>query len=310
MTRLDARAGAAVAVLAAAISGVAVYSNGLGVRLFPDATLYTTLKNALVGVLVLAPVALLPGVRRELRGLDRRRRAWLAGLALVGGSVPYVLFFEGLRQTTPATGAVLNHLQFAVVALLAVPLLRERVTAAMWLGLAALLVGTVLGTNVGALRWNAGAGLVLASTVLFGAGFVLARHLLRDLSVSTVMAARMTAGSAVLLAYSAATGRLAAVGHLTGLQWRFVLVNGLVLLAFTAATLLAIRLAQVTTVMAIAMAAPAITLLLQEAAGRAPRLAPADLAGLALTLAAVAVVLAAGVRAEAVRRAPSRAAPA
>ena len=302
--RLDARAGAAAAVLAAAISGLAVFSNGLGVRLFPDATLYTTLKNAVVGVLVLAPVALLPRARRELGRLDGRRWAWLGALALVGGSVPYVLFFEGLRQTTPATGAVLNHLQFVVVALLAVPLLRERVTPPMWLGLVALLGGTVLGTNVGALRWNTGAGLVLASTALFGAGFVLARRLLRDLSVSTVMVAKMTAGSAVLLAYSGATGRLAAVAHLTGLQWRFVLMNGAVLLAFTATTLLAIRLAQVTTVMAIGMAAPAVTLLLQAAAGRAVGLASADEAGLALTLAAVAIVLVAGLRAE---KAPSTA---
>jgi hypothetical protein len=37
------------------------------------------------------------------------------------------------------------------------------------------------------------------------------------------MAAKMTAGSAVLVAYSGVTGRLVAVAHLTGLQWRFVL---------------------------------------------------------------------------------------
>ena len=306
----DARAGYAAAALAAAVSGFAVFFNGYGVRLFADATLYTTLKNAVAGVLVLAPLALLPAVRRELRGLGRGQWAWLGALALVGGSVPYVLFFEGLRQTTPATGAVLNHLQFAVVALLAVPLLRERVTPAMWLGLAALVAGALLGTDVGALRWNAGAAPVLASTVLFGAGFVLARHLLGGLSTSTVMAAKMTAGSAVLVAYSTATGRLGAIAHLSGVQWRFVLVSGLILLAFTAATLVAIRHAQVTSVMAIGMAAPAVTLALQEGAGRAVRLAPADAGALALTVAAVLLVLAAGWRAETASTPPRRLLPA
>jgi hypothetical protein len=48
-------------------------------------------------------------------------------------------------------------------------------------------------------------------------------HVRHGLSVSTVMAAKMTAGSAVLVAYSGVTGRLVAVAHLTGLQWRFVL---------------------------------------------------------------------------------------
>jgi drug/metabolite transporter (DMT)-like permease len=296
--RRDARLGYAAAALAAAVSGFAVFFNAYGVRLFADATLYTTLKNAVVGVLVLAPLAVLPAARRELRGLRRRQWAWLGALALVGGSVPYVLFFEGLRQTTPATGAVLNHLQFAVVALLAVPLLRERVTPAMWLGLAALLAGALLGTDVGALRWNGGAALVLVSTVLFGAGFVLARHLLRDLSTSTVIAAKMTAGSAVLIAWSAATGRLGTVAHLGGMQWRFVLASGLILLAFTVATLVAIRHAQVTSVTAIGMAAPAVTFVLQEAAGHAGRLAPADVGALALTVSAVLLVLAAGLRAE------------
>jgi drug/metabolite transporter (DMT)-like permease len=304
------RLGCAAAVLAAAVSGLAIFYNGFGVRLFSDATLYTTLKNAVAGGLVLAPVALLPGVRRELARLGRGQWAWLAALSLVGGSVPYVLFFEGLRQTTPATGAVLNHLQFAVVALLAVPLLRERVTPVMWLGLAALLAGAMLGTDTGALRWNRGAGLILVSTVLFGAGFVLARHLLRDLSTSTVMAAKMTAGSAVLLAYSGATGRLGAVAHLSELQWRFVLVSGVILLAFTAATLVAVKHVPVTTVIAIGMTAPAITLLLQEAAGRAVRLAPADVAGLVLTLLAVTVVLAAGARAEVAAGASRRPLPA
>jgi drug/metabolite transporter (DMT)-like permease len=296
--RRDARVGCAAAVMAAAVSGVAVFVNGYGVRLFADATLYTTLKNAVVGLLVLAPLALLPGVRRELAHLRRGQWAGLAVLALVGGSVPYVLFFEGLRQTTPATGAVLNHLQFAVVALLAVPLLRERVTHAMWLGLAALLVGALVGTDLGALRWNGGAALVAASTVLFGAGFVLARRLLRDLSTSTVMAAKMTAGSAALVAYCAATGRLGAVAHLGGPQWSFVLVTGAILLLFTTATLVAIAHVQVTSVVAIGMAAPVVTLALQEAAGRAATLAPAAAAGLALTAAAALVVLAAGMRAE------------
>jgi drug/metabolite transporter (DMT)-like permease len=228
---------------------------------------------------------------------------------LVGGSVPYVLFFEGLRQTTPATGAVLNHLQFAVVALLAVPLLRERVTPAMWLGLAALLAGALAGTDVGALRWNGGAARVAASTVLFGAGFVLARHLLRDLSTSTVMAAKMTAGSAALVAYCAATGRLGAVAHLSGAEWGFVLVTGAILLLFTAATLIALRHVQVTAVAAIGMAAPAVTLALQGAAGKAAGLAPVAAWGLALTVAAALLVLAAGMRAEAARP-PRRPVPA
>jgi hypothetical protein len=78
----------------------------------------------------------------------------------------------------------------------------------------------------------------------------------------------------------------------------FVLVTGAVLLLFTTATLIAITHVQVTTVVAIGMAAPAVTLALQEAAGHAAALAPAAAGGLALTVAAALLVLAAGTRAE------------
>jgi drug/metabolite transporter (DMT)-like permease len=84
--RPDPRFGYGMAVLAAAVSGFAVFYNSVGVQLFRDATLYTTLKNAVVGVLVLAPVALLPGVRGELSQLSTRQWFWLGALAFIGGS--------------------------------------------------------------------------------------------------------------------------------------------------------------------------------------------------------------------------------
>ena len=43
----------------------------------------------------------------------------------------------------------------------------------------------------------------------------------------------MTLGSVLLFAYLAATGRLGGVTQLSPIQWGFVLVTGLILLAFT-----------------------------------------------------------------------------
>src|SRR5512132_2495244 len=91
--------GIALAFVAALISGVAIFVNGRGVKHFGDATVYTTAKNAVAGLLLLALAA---GIRTPagMRASLAPRR-WLAYLvvAVVGGSVPFVLFFEGLARS-------------------------------------------------------------------------------------------------------------------------------------------------------------------------------------------------------------------
>jgi drug/metabolite transporter (DMT)-like permease len=285
-----------LAALAAAISGVSVYVNTLGVQSFSDPILYTTLKDGFVGLALLLPLAVSRSWRADYRRLDRRTWGWMVALALTGGSLPFALFFTGLQMTTAATGALLNHFQFVLVAVFAALFLKETLRPGMWAGFAVLLLGTVLGTNLGALAWNEGAWLVAASTILFAIDFVIAKHLLRGLATLTVMTARMTLGTAMLLLYVIASGRLDQVARLGPTQWQFVVVTGLILLAFTTTTFTAIRFASVSAVMAIGAAAPIITALLQVAISGRLSIAASDVAGLAVTLLAAGAVIVLGVR--------------
>lgn len=287
------------AVLNAVVSGIAIYVNSLGVKLFSDSTLYTTLKNTVVGIALLVPVIALARCRAELRGLSIRRWGWLLALALIGGSVPYLLFFRGLQLTTPVTSSLLNHAQFLLVAVLALLFLRERVGLLVWGALAVLFVGVSLGANLNALRWNEGTILVAISSLLFAAGVVLAKHLLRDLSTETVMAAKMTLGSVVLLGYVGATGRLGAIAALSGAQWGFVVVTGLILLAFTVTAFVALRHITATAATAIPVASPLITTGLVAAGSGALTVRPIDLLGLAVMLVAAAAIVFAGWRRDA-----------
>ncbi len=290
--------GYAFAALAAAISGISVYVNSLGVRSFSDPILYTALKDGFLGLVLLIPLAFSSGWRAEYQRLDRKTWAWMIALALTGGSVPFALFFSGLQLTTAATGALVNHFQFVLVALFAVVFLKERIRPAMWAGFGVLLVGTLLGTDLHTLDWNVGAWLVAASTVLFAIDFVIAKHLLRGLATLTVMTARMTIGTAMLLAYVIASGRLAPVAQLNTAQWTFVVVTGLILLLFTATTFTAIRHASVSSVLAIGTAAPVITTIIQVMATGRLALNLTDAAGLIITTVAVPAIIVIGVRHE------------
>lgn len=301
--------GYAFAILAAVISGVSVYVNSLGVKTFSDPVLYTALKDGVVGVILLLPLVVSTGWPAEYRKLTRRTWAWMIALAASGGSIPFALFFSGLKLTTAATGAVLNHFQFVLVAIFAVIFLKERIRPALWAGFAVLLMGTMIGTNLGALNWNEGAWLILASTVLFAIDFVIAKHLLRGLSTLMVMTARMTLGTAMLFAYLAAIGHLGVVTHLKTAQWQFVLVTGLILLAYVACTFTAIRHASVSAVLAIGAASPIITTLLQVGATGKFKLAAADTLGLLVLAASVVVILIIGIRQDS-RTAPTASAAA
>ena len=109
------RAGLVLALVTATVSAFSVYVNGMAVRLFDSATVYTTGKN-LIAAMFLGLVAALVAQRSPAVG-DRRFRPrgaqqWLglAAVGVVGGSVPFVLFFEGLSRasSSPYSQAVME----------------------------------------------------------------------------------------------------------------------------------------------------------------------------------------------------------
>jgi drug/metabolite transporter (DMT)-like permease len=294
---LDPRIGYGFAGLNAVISGVAIYVNSLGVKLFPSAALYTTLKNTVVGVALLLPLLLVAERRAEWKRLSKPQWGLLLLLAVIGGSVPYVLFFTGLRLGTPVTSSLLNHAQFVVVAVLAFFLLRERGGFFVWLALAVLFIGTVWGLSITGLHWSLGDTLVALSTILFAGGVVLAKYLLQGLSTLTVMTAKMSIGALLLVAYIGFTGQAGTISKLSPAQWEFALITGLILLAFTVTAFLALRYASATVATAIPVAAPLITTALVLIAPQAG-LKPSPAVGLVLMAVAILALVVVGSRRE------------
>jgi drug/metabolite transporter (DMT)-like permease len=208
-----------------------------------------------------------------------------------------VLFFTGLKMSSPVTSSLLNHAQFVVVAVLAFFLLRERAGIIVWLALPVLFIGTLWGTSVTGLHWGMGDTLVALSTLLFAGGVVLAKYLLQGLSTLTVMTAKMSIGSLLLVIYIGLTGQASAIFKLSPAQWEFALITGLILLAFTVTAFLALRYASATVATAIPAAAPLITTALVLIAPQAG-LKPSPVFGLVLMALAILVLAIMGGRRE------------
>lgn len=285
------------ALLSMVISGVAIYVNSVAVKGFPDSTLYTALKNAVAGLALVIAFVASRQRRVELRALGRKERVLLAVVAVIGGSVPYALYFRGLALSTPVTASVIDHAQFLIVALAALVFLGERLGAGVWVSLAVLFAGLSAGVAADAVRLDAGVPYLAVGTVLFAADFALMKYLLRRLPPFTVMVAKLGLGSALLLVFVAATGRIVLVAGLSPAQWGYVVLTGLVLLSFTAASLVGLRHASATAVTAIPAGAPLVTTLL-VLVSHGGSLPPARVAGLLLVLLALVGLFVLGRRRE------------
>lgn len=246
------RLGLVLALCTAGVSAVSVYLNASAVRAFGDATVYTTAKNLVAAVLLAVLAGTVAAGRRE-RGGSLSGRQWLglAAVGVVGGSVPFVLFFEGLARASSPQAAFLQKTLVVWVAVLAVLLLRERVGWPHLAAIGLLVVGQVGLASAGAFPFDAGAAMILAATLLWSVEVVLVKRLLADLSSWTLAVARMGLGSLVLLGWLAATGRLGDLVALTGLQVQWLATTGVLLTAYVALWFAALARAQAVDVTAV-----------------------------------------------------------
>jgi drug/metabolite transporter (DMT)-like permease len=298
------RAGLVLAGVAAVISGVAVFVNSYGLKAVGDATVYTTGKNLVSAVALLVVVA---AVARSASAPVLQRpttRAHWLGLAVVGtfgGCVAFVLFFEGLARSSSVHAAFLQKTLVVWVALLAVPLLKERVGALQAGAIVLLVVGQAMsGESLGEVQdsvaatlqmpFGKGEALVLAAALIWSVEVVVAKRLLADLSSWTVALTRMVMGSVLLVGWVTVKGDLHQLVSLSAVQWRWVLVTGAILAAYVSTWFAALARAQAVDVTAVLVAAAIITALLNTLWKHQP-IGP-QLTGLAVVALGAAVVAA------------------
>ena len=255
--------GVGLAFVVALISGLSVFVNGFAVKQVPDAAVYTTLKNGVAAVILIA-LALLLVRRSEIRALDRRAWAGMTVIGVIGGSVPFLLFFSGLAIASAPSAAFIHKTLFVWVVLLAVPFLGERLGAFPLAAFGVLLVGQALATPPTGLSWGAGETMILAATLMWAIEVIVARRLLvRDVPSPVLGAARLGIGLVVLVGYLAVTGRLTIVAGLTATQWAWALGTGALLAAYVGTWLAALRRAEASVVASVLVIGAPITVVLQ-----------------------------------------------
>lgn len=262
------RFGLALAGVTAIISGVSVFVNGSAVRAFDDPVVFTTLKNGVAAVVLLS------------LALTAARAPWSAGprtwiglvaLGVIGGSVPFILFFTGLSEVTAPGAAVIHKTLFVWVALLAVVFLRERIGALQVAALVILLASQLLIQSPAGVGWGSGETMIAIATVFWAVEVIVAKRLLADTPAPVAAAARMGFGLLVLVGFLAVTGGLSGMGAMSAEQWAWVLGTGLLLSGYVATWYAALKRAPASAVTAVLTLGAPITAALQlVSAGQLP----------------------------------------
>lgn len=206
--------GLALIILTAVISGFSIFINKYGVAM-SGPCVFAFLKNAAVALVFTGLILFLKDFSAWQR-LTKKQWLWLMLIGIIGGGIPFLLFFSGLSQTGAAQSSLIHKTMFIYVALLAMVFLKEKLNKNILLGALLLLAGNLALLKGLKLTFGYGELLIFGATLFWAIESIMAKYLLRDLPPKIVIWGRMFFGSILILGYLAASGQ---AGQILSVSW-------------------------------------------------------------------------------------------
>lgn len=237
---IENKNGLLLVLFTAIISGFSIFINSIGVKEF-DSSIFTFLKNMVVAVLLIAIIMGI-GSFSELKLLKKKHWLQLVGIGLIGGSIPFLLFFRGLQLITGTTSAFLHKTIFIYVTIFALLFLKERLTKGLFIGSLLLLTGNYLLIKPD-FAISVGHFLIFLAVLFWAAENTFAKYVMmqkenskeQEISGTIVAFGRMFFGSIFILIFLLVTNKIQLLSKLTAqhLLWIGLTSIFLVLYVFT-----------------------------------------------------------------------------
>ena len=256
------RKGLLLVFLTAIISGISIFVNKFGVSGI-DSTVFTFTKNLIVGLLLLGIILGLNQFK-NLKVLEKKDWLYLLVVGLIGGAIPFVLFFRGLQLTNSAAGSFVHKLMFVFVAVFAVIFLKEKISKKIWIPATALIMGNFFLLNISSFSLDLGIVLVLVAALFWSAENVLSKRLLdkQRLEPKVLAFGRLFFGSVFIMTYLVFTGKFSLVYGLSWTQFSWILITVPFLLMYVLTWYSGLKHVKVTTATSILLLGSPITALL------------------------------------------------
>jgi len=214
----------------AIISGFSIFINKFGVSVV-NPYIFTWLKNLTVALL-LTGIFLALKDWKTLKKLTKKQWFLLVTIGLVGGSIPFLLFFKGLSLTTASQGAFWHKTMFIYVAFLATIFLKEKIDKKFLFGGFLLILGNLFLLKKLPLSFNQGDFLVFLATLFWAIENTISKYVLRDLQGKTVAWGRMFFGTLFIFIFLLISGQLSLLSDLNLFQINWVIITSITLFAY------------------------------------------------------------------------------
>jgi drug/metabolite transporter (DMT)-like permease len=249
-----------LAIITAFISGVSNFVNKIAVSTIKPPLVFTAEKNAIVGILIIA-VLIVTWKWKKIFSLSKKQILYLVLIGIIGGSLPFYLFFTGLSMIPAINGALIHKTLVLWVAILAIPFLKEKISKLQILAVLLLFSSNFIIGGFTSLQLSRGEFYVLIATILWAVENILAKKILPRVDPDIVVAARMGLGSLILLGASAIVAPIALVKSLTLMpsQWLLMLITAALLFGYVITWYRALKYAPATIVASILVSATLVT---------------------------------------------------
>ncbi|MEM4264083.1 MAG: DMT family transporter [Candidatus Woesearchaeota archaeon] len=217
-------------LLTALVSGVSIFLNTFAVKGI-NPYVFTFSKNVLVVVFLLSLLLLFNEIK-SFKLLSKMQWFKLVLIGLVGGSVPFLLFFKGLSMSASSTASLLHKSMFFLVALLAVLFLKEKLNWRFAVAALLLFAGNYLLLESKSFAFGVPEMLILGAVAFWSVETIISKHVLKEVSSRVVAFGRMFFGSLFIFVFLAATGNLQGIASLSVPQFGWIAFTSVLLLAY------------------------------------------------------------------------------
>ena len=242
------------------ISGTVVFISKFGVSII-NPYIFAGLKNIIVALLIVSWLLMMKDWK-ILKTLKKIQWIFLVGVGLIGGSIPFLLYFKGLSMTTPIQAAFIHKTMFIYVAILAIIFLKEKISRGFLIGGLLLLIGNILLLRVIPHQFGLGDLLIFLATLFWASENILSKYLLKELPSRIVIWGRMFFGSIFIFIFWVSTGQahLALSLNLEQLGW--VIITSVFLFGYVVTWYAGLKYVKVSMAATILLLASPITILL------------------------------------------------
>lgn len=254
------------AIMTAVVSGIAIPMNKLFIVNL-DPTVFTALRSLIIGLVFL--FLSLYQSKFSFKPLKNVNWKYMFLIALIGGSIAFLLYFNGLKLTTSSRAAFLHKTLTLYVVIFGVLFLKEKISKKHWIALGLMFTGIILiyFTQIKpSVFWknpNLGDLLVIAATIMWAVENIIARKTLKEGSTNFIVSfSRMFFGGLILFGFLLLTNKYQAIMNLDIISWRNIAISTVLLFSYVFFWYWSIKLINVSKAATFLLLSPVISLTL------------------------------------------------